>query len=65
MVKKRKYTIKKNRPIVKCITCGKSHVEGEKCPYCENPIRKVLKYPQDVPEKGVRIGLWQVDNEEK
>lgn len=44
MAEKRKYTVKKNRPIVKCIVCNHSHVEGEKCGWCENPIRKVLKH---------------------
>ncbi len=33
---KRKYTIKQNRPIVKCPTCKTTIIEGEICPTCSN-----------------------------
>jgi primosomal protein N' len=43
MEKKRKYTIKQNRKIVKCQICGKGKIEGEKCENCEN-----IKYWKDI-----------------
>jgi ribosomal protein L32 len=41
--KKKKYTIKQNRKIVKCPNCGKGKIEGEKCENCEN-----IKYWKDI-----------------
>ncbi len=40
---KRKYTIKKNRPIVKCPKCGNSKVQDTDCQHCKdyNMIRCV------------------------
>jgi hypothetical protein len=36
--KKRKYTIKKNRPVVKCQYCGKGVIKGENCECCQTKV---------------------------
>ncbi len=67
MTKKRNYTIQHNRKIVKCPKCKTSIIDGEKCLECEKDEiakdmgEKLLKYPEDVSNGTLRIGMWEND----
>lgn len=61
MEKTRKYIIEKKRKIIKCQSCKKGKIKGEKCPKCGNhkcgDCAKFQKYHKTITKTGSTLYL--------